>query len=179
MTMRISSHKKWPWSTWHIPERNLVSKPISFVMHQRRVTIETMSNPRNNKQPWSTLHEIKEKIDFKIKKPMVCIKGYHSEWPCLPLTTISDLEALDTFQRDIWFQNLNPLSYIKSNEWPINWGFYLIINSKAKQISQYHANDLDPANLNFTAWNWSQAFHFISFHETSNQNVTFAKPFSR
>ena len=136
MTMCTSSYKKWPWSTWHIPERNLVSKPISFVMHQRRVTIETMSNPRNNKQPWSTLHEIKEKIDFKIKKPMVCIKGYHSEWPCLPLTTISDLEALDTFQRDIWFQNLNPLSYIKSNEWPINWGFYLIINSKAKQISQ-------------------------------------------
>ena len=134
MTMRASSHKKWPWSTWHIPERNLVSKSISFVLYQRWVTIENMSNPGNNKQLWNSWHEIKEKIDFKIKKPMVCIKGYHSKWPCLPLATISDLEALDTFQRDIWFQNLNPLFYIKSNEWLFKWVFYLIGNFKAKQI---------------------------------------------
>ena len=90
ITMRTSNH--------FIPERNLVSKSISFVLYQRRVTIENMLE-----QPWSSWHEIKEKIDSKIEKAMICIKGYHSKWPCLPLATISDLEALDTFQRDIWF----------------------------------------------------------------------------
>ena len=41
---------------------------------QRQVTINKMSNSRNNKQLWSTWHKSKEKIDFKIKKPLVCIK---------------------------------------------------------------------------------------------------------
>ena len=52
----------------------------------------------------------------------------------LPLATIIDPEALYTFQRYIWFQNQNPLSYIKSNEWFINWLFYLVGNFKAKQM---------------------------------------------
>ena len=113
MTMRTSSHKKWPWSTLNIPERNLVSKSITLVLYQRRVAIENISNPRNNKQLWGTWHKIKKNSDFKITKPRVCITGYHWKWPYLPLAIIIDLEAVYTFQRDIWFQNLNPLSYAR------------------------------------------------------------------
>ena len=36
----------------------------------------------------------------------------NNKWP---LATLSDPDALDTFQRDILFQNQNPLSDIKSN----------------------------------------------------------------
>ena len=73
---------------------------------------------------------------------------------------ISNLEELSTqTQRENWFLNKKifdlwstsnqiPLTYMKSNEWLINWVFYLISNFKAKQIPQYHANSLDPTNLN-------------------------------
>ena len=91
MTIRTSTHKKWPWNTWHIPQRNLVSKSISFVLCKRQVTIENVSYPRNNKQPWSTWPEIKEKIDFKIKKvcglyrrlplKVTMLTSSHNKWP--------------------------------------------------------------------------------------------------
>ena len=47
-------------------------KKIWF-QNQRRVTINNMSNSRNNKQLWSTWHKFKEKTDFKSKKSLVCI----------------------------------------------------------------------------------------------------------
>ena len=40
-------------------------------------------------------------------------KASHSKWPCESLATISDLEALDTFQRKIWFQSQYPSFCIK------------------------------------------------------------------
>ena len=57
-----------------------------------------MSNPKSNKQP---LTRNKRKIDFKIKNLWSGSKGSHAKCPCLPVLTISDPEALDTFQRDI------------------------------------------------------------------------------
>ena len=135
--MSTSSHNKWSWSTWYIPKRNLISKSISFVLHQRPVTLNTMYNPKNNKQPWRTWDKFKEKkLILKSKNLWTASKTSHTKWPCLPVATISEPEALDTFQRDICFQNQNPLSYIKSNEWLINWAFDSISNFKAKQIHQ-------------------------------------------
>ena len=125
------------------------------------------------------LTQIQRKFILKSK----ILWSSHTKWSYLPVATISIPEALDIFQRDIWYQNpvwyQNPLSYIKSNKWLINWIFYFIDNFKAKQISQWHLSGLNPANLNFTVWNCSQAFRLSNFDEISNQNKTFAKPFSK
>ena len=64
VTISISSHNKWPWSTWYIPKKNLISKSISFVPYQRWVPIKNISDARNDKQPWRTWYKFKEKIDF-------------------------------------------------------------------------------------------------------------------
>ena len=76
------------------------------------------------------------KLILKSKNLCSVPKPSHTKWPCLLVAIISISEVLGTFQRDIWFQNQNPLSYIKNNKWFINWVFYLIGNFEAKQMPQ-------------------------------------------
>ena len=66
--------QKWPWSTWYIPKKNLTSKSTFLALYQWQVNIKYMSSPRNNKQRWSIWQKLKEKIDFKIKKPFFWVK---------------------------------------------------------------------------------------------------------
>ena len=78
----------------------------------------------------------RKKLILKSRNLWSVSKTSHTKWPCLPVATITEPEALDTFQRDISFQNQNPLPYIKSYEWLINWAFDSIDNFKAEQIHQ-------------------------------------------
>ena len=52
-------------------------------------------------------------VSFTLVNLWSVSKASHSKCPWLHLATISDLEALDTFQRKIWFQNQYPLFRIK------------------------------------------------------------------
>ena len=133
--MPTSSHNKWPWSIDTF-ERKIwfQNQYLLFCMKGESplrtcTTLETISN----------LEELDtnstKKLILKSKNFWSVSKTSHTKWPCLPVATISEPEALDTFQRDIWFWSQNPLSYIKSNQWLINWVFYLIGNFKAMTLT--------------------------------------------
>ena len=126
--MFTSSHNKWPWSTWYVPKRNLSSKSISFVLYQRRVAIKNLSNTSKKRNLEALDTNSKRKLILKSNNFWSLSKASHSKWPCLPLATISDLEALDTFQKKICFQNLYPLFCIK-NESP--WRTCLTLKIKS------------------------------------------------
>ena len=53
-----------------------------------------MCNPRNNKQPWRTWHNLKRKLILKPKFLWSVSKASHTKWPCLPMATISYLKHL-------------------------------------------------------------------------------------
>ena len=122
-----------------------------------------MSNPKNNKLPQRTCLKIKEKFDFKIKKPLFCIKNESPQRTCLHLKITSSLKELDpkskknlilksenlsSVSKSIHHKNMSNLEIISSlEEFVTKSKRKLISNQKTFGVYQRLATQSDHADL--------------------------------
>ena len=129
---------------------------------QRRVTIKktcVILEIISNLEELDT--NSKRKLILKSKFLWSVSKASHTKWPCLPMATISYLKHF-IYSKEAFDFKIKihcPISRVMSDSLIEYFIWSVTLKQNKKQTKNTPCKQLDPANLNFTVWNWSQSFH--------------------